>query len=1283
MLPELRPGAIFAERFELEAVAGSGGMGTIYRARELGSGRLVAIKILHAPREQSAERFLREAQLLSMLTHPNIVQYIEHGEFEGNLYIAMEWLEGEDLSDRLERQGFTIPEAISVITQCASALSVAHRAGFIHRDIKPSNIFLVQGDPSRIKLLDFGIARKLKRTEPQMTQVGILLGTPGYMAPEVIREQAVDASSDVFSLGSVFFECLTGKPAFDGDHALAILSKVLLEQAPILRELCAEASPALESLVERMLAKERKERPADADALLQELTAIASNESSWTSPRKISPRVLTESEQRLLSVILAGEVLLHSSKTLSNEEYRAYDAQLEETAKVYGGHVEKLLDGSRLVLLSGGGVINDQAVRAARCALAIHSLAPDVPLVLATGRGVISERSVIGEVIDRGARSLFHALPGRVYIDDITAGFIANRFVVGRDNHGHFMSNERDILDAPRPILGVKTSFWGRDNELTRLHDLITESVQRRETRSAIIIGEPGVGKSRLRYEFLLRSGDSHIVLFGAGDAARSGSPRWLLGDIIARACGILEGEPLAVRQKKLRAKLARYRGLAERAIPFLSELIRAPMEDHESDALRAARHDSILMGDQLRSALRTFFELECSRGPVLLVLEDLHAADRASLQLLDSLVKEPKRLSMSLLGFARPSLLDALPTFWGSRRETITLGPLSEEASESLIREVLGESSKGGSPIHPQKITALLERSGGNPFYLEELLRANITGEESQLPTTILGMVEARLAELPSEARRILRAGSVFGQSFWKGALAPLLGPDLKTRPVEAFLDEMVSKELLFRRGLGRFPRELEFGFTSALLRDASYATLLPQDKLLGHRLAAEWLVKRGESDPGVLAEHFARGGDGARAAQNYRRAAEHALEGNDFPRAVEFASSGLKYSESEELSSRLRLLLAEAHRWRGEMAPARELALQARKELSRGSGPWFRSLAEISLASGRLGDFESAVECAALALRTPASEGAALARQVCMCSIASLLMQTGRIPLADELLQEAMSLSRLFPDDLLVEGRLYSALALRAQLTGDLASAINAYERAANAHRGIANERNLIVISVNLGVVYTALGGFEQAESVLQDALNGAINLGLPQVEAYARLNMSLALLRQGRIDESTALAEQSRIEGQNRKDPRLEGSSCIVLSQLSQQTQELSRAEEEARSAATVLASAPPLRAEALSHLARVLLMQGRSTEALAAAQQASELLQAGVGSESGESIVRLALYEAQLANNEPGAAKTLQEARARLLQRAEQLQNDLWRESFLSRVPENARIMALSQ
>jgi non-specific serine/threonine protein kinase len=285
----VREGDILDGRFELGRVAASGGMGVVFRGIDRESGALVAVKLLRGI--EGAERFRREVKVLAGLHHPGIVSYLGHGQAEDQLYLVMEWLEGEDLGTRLAAVEVTLDEGVGVGLQLASALAAAHSQGIIHRDLKPSNVFLCDWRLDRVKLLDYGIARLVGSTN--LTDTGAVVGTPAYMAPEQARgERSLDARADVYALGALLFHCLTGRPPFESETLQGLLVSVMQRPAPRLGER-VPVPRALEDLVSRMLDKDPRRRPADAQAVLNELTALGRGAELSLSVTAISGPAMT------------------------------------------------------------------------------------------------------------------------------------------------------------------------------------------------------------------------------------------------------------------------------------------------------------------------------------------------------------------------------------------------------------------------------------------------------------------------------------------------------------------------------------------------------------------------------------------------------------------------------------------------------------------------------------------------------------------------------------------------------------------------------------------------------------------------------------------------------------------------------------------------------------------------------------------------------------------------------------------------------------------------------
>jgi serine/threonine protein kinase/tetratricopeptide (TPR) repeat protein len=264
-------------RYRIVNKLGQGGMGIVYAAEDPSLGRRVALKTISHPDEESRRRFRREARAAASVSHPHACQIFEIDEDAGRLFIAMELLEGEALSERLKRGPLAVAEALRMAREMLSALAALHARGVVHRDLKPSNVFLT---PHGTKLLDFGLARPVTidsggplSLESDLTRSGLMVGTPRYMAPEQILGDPIDARTDVFAAGAVLFEALAGRPAFPGTKAVEVMHATLHEQPPALAG--SAAVVAFDRVIRRALAKAPAERFPTAEAMAHELASVA------------------------------------------------------------------------------------------------------------------------------------------------------------------------------------------------------------------------------------------------------------------------------------------------------------------------------------------------------------------------------------------------------------------------------------------------------------------------------------------------------------------------------------------------------------------------------------------------------------------------------------------------------------------------------------------------------------------------------------------------------------------------------------------------------------------------------------------------------------------------------------------------------------------------------------------------------------------------------------------------------------------------------------------------
>ncbi|HVK69815.1 MAG TPA: protein kinase [Polyangium sp.] len=286
-------GQLVDGRYRIERVLGHGGMGTIYACRHVVVGKAFAMKVLRPPRSGQNEgvlaRFIREAQTANALKSRHIIETTDFGQLaDGPFYVVMELLEGFDLARAIRESRLGPAQLMHVFIQIADTLELVHAHGIVHRDLKPDNVFLVQenGDPLFVKLLDFGIAKVLHSGSSELTEEGMILGTPHYMAPEQARSESVDHRADVYSLGVMMYRAFTGRLPFTAESTIGVITRHAMEAPEPPSRLCA-MDGLLEAVILRCMAKRPEERPQRMAEVSRDLRALAMKSSGqgWPVPR--------------------------------------------------------------------------------------------------------------------------------------------------------------------------------------------------------------------------------------------------------------------------------------------------------------------------------------------------------------------------------------------------------------------------------------------------------------------------------------------------------------------------------------------------------------------------------------------------------------------------------------------------------------------------------------------------------------------------------------------------------------------------------------------------------------------------------------------------------------------------------------------------------------------------------------------------------------------------------------------------------------------------------------
>ncbi|MRG95895.1 serine/threonine-protein kinase [Polyangium spumosum] len=1229
MAPRSKPlpaGTLIARRFVVRSLAGRGGMGEVYRARDQETGEEVALKLLHTDATSvDAERFAREARILSLIRHPRVVSYVAHGQNEdGRHFLAMQWLEGEDLAKRLARGPLSTGEALLLLRRITEGLAALHARSIVHRDLKPSNVLLRGGDIDQATIVDLGIARPMG-SSTGITAAGRPIGTPEYMSPEQVgSEEPVGPASDMFSLGCILFECLAGRTPFVATDPVLVMSKILSAEAPSLLSSRPGVPPPVAALVQSLLRKDPAERPASAASLLEGLAEHLDLEAH----KGAFYPTLARDVQELSSVLV-----LSLPEGAGAEEIGAILARNGAFSR------GQRPDGTLVAAFARfGGDATDQATAATRAALVIRAAAPGATIALATGPAFVSGEQPIGRAVDQAAEALAaeDTPRGVVIVDAVTAGLVGGRFPTAREG-GRILLAGEELTRAVRP--GETLPFVGRKRELDLLLRAFEATREEPLARAVVVVAPPGMGKSRLLQELRARL------------EAREDGVLFLVG----------HSDPLGAPAYTMLADALRGRGLAE-------------LTTSEGRAATRAQLERVLL-DDLRGV--------CAERPVVLALEDVHHGDAPSVRLVERALVELSDQPLFVLALARPDLEDVYPRLWGDRAERMVLSPLVRRDAEELARAALGQ---GASDVVVERI---VERAAGNPLFLEELARAARAtgGEEGAPPATLLVMLQARLGRLGPEARRALVAASLFGARFWRGGVVALMDRQGHEASVDQALAALTRAELLEKQRTSRLAGDVEYVFRHVLVREAAYGLLGEEELALGHARAALFLEAAGESDAQSLADHWRRGGDAARARVLHVRAAREAFERNDLEGTRLHAAKAEELgAEGAELGL-VRGMACSVLYWNGAWDEARRRGTEALPLLPEGSTWFCRVLGLVCTLAGLGAGVEAFAghldELLALSpdLEALGAYAECLGRLLCLLAVRLDRGASSRV-----LARMRETLEQTGAVDPSAHGwaRL-AAYEYGRSAKHDPLAQLERIEDAMRAFEAAGDARMQVVCAARAGEALVALGEHEAALARLVEAEALAIELDDRRTKAAVRLSRALFLAEQSTPEaqkEARALAEALVAEaGLNPFDVALAwgiaARVALVEGDAARALVEVDRG----------LALVDPMRLRRLSLTAtriRALTRLGRGAESLSLARAALVEVRAAGGVGAIEVDLRLAAAEALRAAGEVGAFEDeLRAALGLLGEQCADVRDPEGQTRLLREVPSNAEAARLAR
>lgn len=1261
-----------AGRFQLVGQVATGGMGTVHRAFDRTRQRAVAVKLLtEVGSAEATERFRREANVLAELRHPGIVEFVDAGMLpDGGMYLAMQWLEGLDLAHKLVAGPLSFAESIQVVRGVAEALSVAHDRGILHRDVKPQNIFLREGDVARPVVLDFGIAA-LVNYSITITRAGMTMGTPGFMAPEQVRgDRSLDPRVDVYGMGCLLFHCITGTPPFVGDSPVAVAAEVLLSTAPRLRSRLPDVPRELDEFAAAMLSKELDGRPANGRAVAEGLRRI---EALLPAPAPPSSPAVSARERRMVAVVA---VLLPQEPPASNPlgTTPMRGTFLPKLAREHRGELRAGSNRATYIRFVSDESVTEAATRAATAALAVVGMDPMLRVSLAIGSSLVDGGldPVLLERLDALA-----SVPGAVLADPMARSTLLAKLTFAETEQGFRLLSTR-AAEGPARL----TPFVGRDRELRALLDTFDAVAAHRSARAVRVVAAPGLGKTRLLRELFVALEErdpTPSVIDARAEANRKETPLSLVGQLVRRGLTVVDGAQPDEQVSLLRSALEPLVDPSEltRATMFLSLAADLPIVDTTLDEVGAAMRDPQLLEDQVGRVLaKVFTGFVGMHRSLAILIDDAHAIDAVSARTLARAMRDVQGLPVCLVAFVRPdgddrltSALRDVPT------ERVELAPLPADASEQLVRAAVGERAT------EELVRRIVHQGEGSPFFLHELAAFAVEQKLETIPTGILASLEARLLRLDPTARKVLRAASVFGETFWYGGVAALLGEGTpEAKHLSEWLRTLVERELVTLRPTTRFMGETELAFRHSMMRDVAYNMLTREDRGRGHRLAAEWLHRRGEREPFVLATHLDAAGDPTSAAVYWLQAGKLAYERNDAARAVECIERALRQGLSAADRPAALVVLTNALVWMGQLDRAEQRGLEAVSAYAPGSQGWLEATTALVRVQCRR-DEPAAIEALRRLVEAVRRDRSLRPVPETLSALIPTALRRGEAQLAADIINVLGDAALAHaPNDPVVRASILRCRSWQAMFDWNY-TACTVYDREAlECFRAAGDFRQVCQAHFDMGFDWMMLGQYERAEQMFLEALVGARQLGIEGLELTIEHNLSFTMHRLGKGKE--ALAMQKRcVELATMRRDRMAEVACrhylaVIRYELGDHGAEVEL------EGCLGFAEAMSLRWSTLARLGLIALEKGSAGLAQLRIAEALRGMKELNNAEEGQIIIRLASIELARHHGEhERALAEIQAARSMLVAAASKIPDPDVRQSFLYRIPEHRRLLEL--
>ncbi|MEW6733788.1 MAG: tetratricopeptide repeat protein [Acidobacteriota bacterium] len=1225
-------GRVLDGKYSLEARLGVGGMATVYLGKRTHIGDRVAVKVLNTGAPLSdidLQRFELEARSAAKIKHPNIVSIFDFGTTsDGLMYLVMELLEGSSLEKELEEKTFlSIERTLELIQPVCEAVNAAHVEGLIHRDLKPSNILLhhLKDGSEIVKVVDFGVAKLTNVNDTaykgRLTKTGYLIGTPHYMSPEQIREQEITLQSDIYSLGVIIYEMLTGCLPFNADNVIDLLLAHLENMPKPMRELAQHIPVGVDEAVLRALLKDPAKRQASTRELFQDIYAGVYNEKSrgtgeLTPLRRsmgtgaltpVPPRNTLSKNKRANMMVYDTLTGLYNSVFMNlrlDNELQESRSTSEPTAILLIG-----LDALKNINQKYGFVTGDWALKEFGSWLEQHIgergvvgryRGDEFIVVLPKNDGKTAlqlGQELLGEI---GNGLSFTPEDGSTAIQ-LTASFGVAQFPGDGDSAAELIEQANSGLRQAKS-LGAGQIYWlkqvqsltsmlpvysfdifvGRKAELEKL-DREFERALMGQGRAVCIIGDTGIGKKRLAEEFRRRlAGKDVLFLQGRFYESSQAIPYKTIYDSLHSHLAIL----LEERSSQLREMFG---VLAERVMKDFQE--GESFRFFTSTVQAGTEQEKYIIFDYLA---KLFLGLARER-PLVYFLDDMQWADSLSLEFLSYLNHNANHSRLMFIGCARTEGLGDkhqlriwLRNMSRAGCEILQLQPLSEIEVEQLVEAIFARIV-----IPPGALKLLYRDTKGNPYFLVEIIRylideGRITFREGvwrcdeldnmTLPRSVIDVVEASLGRLESEVLDIFSKAAVMGDEFSFELLQRVtkLAEDELLDYIDAGLKSQIIKE---RDSNGA---DEIYTFYHGMVQKVLYGRLNRRLRRSLHAQVGEAIEKLNRNNlnrvAGELAYHFHAAGD-------YQRSLKYAIEaGLRAWRALAIDEAQKFFAWGEEAAEKLGLM------------PGAEEPAEAPDPAE------LKLVADLTLNYGLL------------------------------------LVNVGKLEPAAKQLEGTLELAERLPDEML-QAKAYNALAEMSEAASQYQQAIDYCRRSLAIAERLNNTATKAICYCLTGIAHERMGEYDEALTSFRKALefcnqspgmSDAFSIEFLSYNAITYSELAHTFISKGCYRDAVGYAEESLKISQSSSDRLGEMIARSIIGQIYAHQGDYKKATEMYENSLRMASQLNRRRGQAIDlfNMGEVHRVQGHYRQAIDCLQRSLEISRE-VGERKYEALARLSL------------------------------------------------------